>query len=178
MIFDLIAAVAEHPQKDGWMTPAGFATVMSALGLLLVGVLGGRATKNVRIAGDSELTTKEHPPTRREFDKLELDVKSILTTFQTRSDSELKRVLDAVSASSKSADRRITNQNDRLTRKMEEIASGAYQGRQKIWVATNEHAQRLARLEERADIADLFEKLLERIDAQSQLKALPPPMTA
>lgn len=43
--------------------------------------------------------------------------------------------------------REIQAGNEKLAGKVEAIASGAYQGRQKLWDAVNEHREKISRLE-------------------------------
>jgi hypothetical protein len=157
LLFLAATAAPVANQSDGWLTPNGIAVILGALGGFALILLRDKI-RQVRLAPGSELTTNDGPPTRREIDKME----AVFT-----------RTMQAMEASAVRTDKRITNQNANLTKKINEVASGCYLGRQKIWVVTNSHGERIARLEERSDMVETLTSLVENIHTTAAPKVTP-----
>lgn len=168
----LAASVAPSGQPDGWLTPGGISIVIGALGGFALIMLRDKV-RGVRITGDSEMTTKEQPPTRREFDRLEATMNTNFTAYQAQMNEGLIRLMGVMESSSKNADKRFINQNATLSRKIEEVAAGAYQARNRMHVTINEQGQRLARVEERTDIFEKLDKVVDAITSSAQTRVQP-----
>jgi uncharacterized protein YoxC len=128
----------------------------------VVGVLGAVFAGMAKFKGKAEgraeamligpqpfmIELKEQFITRREFDQLA----SMVALTSSEMKGLFRETMKAVADQNSALDKKITNQNERLTRKIEEVASGAYQSRQKIHMNVNAQGERLAKIEERTEI--------------------------
>ena len=154
-------------QTDGWLSPGGIATILGAFGLFLGGLGVGRGTKLTKLAPGSELTLKDEYMPRREAEQRFERLESVVTVNATKMESYFERAVDKMTEQAEAMQKRMENRDIRLTKKIEEVASAGYQGRQKIWVKVNNDAQemgeRLAKIETNQEVAAQLGKLAEAI---------------
>lgn len=105
---------------------------------------------------------------RREFERLESQVTANMTEVKGLFQQTMQVIKDGAAVT----ERRIENQNKRLSESIEKVAKGAYDGRGKIWNRVNDDskafAEDLAVLKERSNFADGIEKLGEVLVAAIQ----------
>jgi methyl-accepting chemotaxis protein len=159
-------------EASNGIPPETVGAIIGAVIIALVGggVLGKRSGKTEgRAEGKAEamligpqpfkVQLKEEFVTRREFEELKGEVKQTVTKME----GLFERTMDAVTNTSNAVQKRIENQNDRLSKKIEEVASGAYRSRAEIHKNVNAQGERLAKLEATSDVAEQLSKLAEAI---------------
>lgn len=144
----------------GWVT--SFVVAISAA----ISIKGARENSLARgrIEGKAEamqigpqpfmVELKEQFVTRREFDRLE----SVIAVNTAEMKGLFRETMGALASQSSSVMKRMENQNDRITKKIEEVASGAYLGRQRLHNTQNEHTGKIAALEAVTNVAAEIEK--------------------
>jgi hypothetical protein len=161
---NLLADVANSvpPGSDNFSV-AGLLAILGALGTLVAGIGAVIHGKNQKAVGVKEQKEREsvaisnnplavkmedHFVTRREFDtfkgEIRVDVaemKGLFGRLNDKFDERDKRYQDK-------ADER----DERLSKKIESVASGAYEARRRIHEKVNEHGERLKSLEDRTPL--------------------------
>jgi hypothetical protein len=168
MMFQLFANLPASPG----ISPEMVGTIIGSVIIALIGggFLGKRSGKaEGKAEGKTEammmgpqpfiVQLKEEFPTRREFDKLE----GMVLASAVKTETAVEKLVELNRQQSAQTDKRIANQNDRLTKQIAEMGSGAYQGRQKIHVIQNQHAERIAALEANAEVAAKLDRLADAI---------------
>lgn len=158
------------------LSPEVVGTILGAVIAALVG--GGFLGKRVgKTEGKAEamqigpqpfmVELKEAFVTRREFDRLE----GIVAVNASRVEGMFRETMKEVKEQNTALGKTVTRQGERLSQEIKDVATGAYLGRQKIHTTVNSNAERLAKIEERADVAGEIGKMSEVIvDALTTLK--------
>lgn len=169
MMMQLLAqAAGSQPVNDSFST----ATLLAILGGLgtLIGAIGTVIHgKNQRAAGKAEVTQigpqpfmvelKETFVTRREHDRLE----ALVAVNATRVEGMFRETMTEVKNLNATTNKTLIRQGERLSQEIKDVATGAYLGRQKIHTSVNANAERLSKVEERADVASEIGKMSEAI---------------
>ena len=174
----LLQLFANLPAANG-ISPEMVGTIIGSViaALLGGGFLGKRSGKaEGKAEGKTEammmgpqpfiVQLKEEFPTRREFDKLE----GMVLASSVKTETAVEKLVELTRQQSTQTDKRIANQNDRLTKQIAEMGSGAYQGRQKIHVIQNQHGERIAALEANSQVAVQLDHLADVILSVSTKK--------
>ena len=106
-----------------------------------------------------EVQLKQEFVTRREFEKLESRLEIVVSDMKGLFRETMSEVRNTTAATMK----RIDGQNDRLTKKIEDIGTGAYHGRQKLWEQVNEQRERLAGIGATTDVATQIGRLADSL---------------
>ena len=109
---------------------------------------------------------KEAFVTRREFDRLEGVVAVNASRVEGMFRETMKEVKDLHSATAKT----ITKQGEKLSQDIRDVATGAYNGRQKIHQTVNSNAERLAKVEQRIETTTELKAVAESICEAIQSK--------
>lgn len=154
---------------------------ITAFVVAVIGALGAVWARNTgRKEGKAEVMQigpqpfmvelKEHFVTRREHDRLEALVAVNATRVEGMFRETMKEVKDLNVATNKT----LVRQGERLSQEIKDVATGAYLGRQKIHTSVNANAERLSKVEERADVASEIGKMSEAIvEALETIKTKP-----
>ena len=102
---------------------------------------------------------KEHFVTRREHDRLE----ALVAVNATRVEGMFRETMTEVKNLNAATNKTVVRQGERLSQEIKDVATGAYLGRQKIHTTVNTNAERLSKVEERADVAGEIGKMSEAI---------------
>lgn len=152
--------------------------VVAVLGAVFAGVQRMRGKEQGKAEGIAEavklgpqpfmVELKEQFITRREFDQLA----AMVAVNTTEMKGLFRETMAAIAEQSRSMGKRIENQNERLTKKIEDVATGAYQSRQKIHLNVNAQGERLAKIEERSEIRGELRAVAEIIAEALHPKAI------
>lgn len=172
----LLYILAQAPPTT--FTMADLKEILGWVTSFVAAVVGAIMVKNAKSQGKTEgkqealmigpqpfkVQLAEEFVTRREFERLE----ATIAVNATRMEGLFERTMDSVEASNTRLTKQLGNQNDRLTKKIEEIGSAGHAGRAKIWDKVNEQRESIAAIEAVSDVATQIGKLAE---------ALQPPVT-
>lgn len=153
------------------------------IGTVIIALLGGGVLgkKSGKVEGKAEgkaeamligpqpfmVELKESFVTRREFDRLE----GVVAVNATRTEGMFREAVKEMKEINAETNRSINRQGKTLAEDIKAVAQGAYAGRQKLHTTVNANAERLAKIEERADVAGEIGQMAEAIvDALEKLK--------
>lgn len=159
---------------SGALTPQVVGTIIGSVIVALVGggIIGKRTGKAEGKAEAMQVgpqpfmvELKEAFVTRREFDRLE----GVVAVNASRVEGMFRETMKEVKDLNASTAKTITRQAERLAQDIRDVATGAYQGRQKIHNTVNANGERLAKVEERLEITTelgvVAESIVEAIKA-------------
>lgn len=149
LLFILAEAAPIQPVDHDFMGKYLAATLAFGGLLTLLGFQIGK--KRVSVSFEEQFVT------RREFERLESQV----TTNMAEVKGLFAQTMQAVKEGNAATDRRIENQNKRLSEQIATVAKAAYDGRKGIWAKVNEKSESLAKLEERTNLVDGLARLGE-----------------
>jgi len=147
------------------------ATVGTIIGAVVVALLGGGVLgkKTGKAEGKAEamligpqpfmVELKQDFVTRREFEKLE----GRLETSVTEMKGLFRETMSEMKCQTNLTLKKMDGQNERLTKKIEEVAGGAYGGRQKLWETLNPLRVEVGALQATSDVAGQLGKLAAAI---------------
>jgi hypothetical protein len=114
---------------------------------------------------------REEFATRRELEKLEatmnahfVEMKGVVTAHSTENKSLFRETMAAMAAQSESVSKKMDRQNKTLSDEIGKVASGAYQGRQKLWTQVNEQRETLGGIKATTDVAAQIGKLADAVN--------------
>ncbi len=164
MMTQLLADVSATvpPGSDSFST-ASLLAILGAIGTLLTAIGAVIHGKQQKAAGVKEqrerdqvtltnnplpVKMEDHFVTRREFDTFKGEIRIDVT--------EMKGLFGRLTDKFEERDKRYQDKQDerdeRLTKKIEAVASGAYEARRRIHEKVNEHGERLKSLEDRTPV--------------------------
>lgn len=171
MFFVLGQAAAEA------ISPVAVGTILGAVIAALVGggVLGKKVSdSNKTLIQNSPLDVrlKEEFVTRREFEKLELtmnahisEIKGTVISSTTRMEGLFNLTMERMESQTTRMTTKVERQSKDLREEIGKVASGAYQGRQKLWIQVNENRDHIAGLKATTDVAGELGKLAVAMQA-------------
>ncbi len=113
---------------------------------------------------------REEFATRRELDKLE----TTILASAVKTEAAFEKFADLTAKQNDNLSKRLVSQSDRLSKKIEDVAGGAYQGRQRIHVTQNEHTAQIAALQANIDVARSLDKLADALKPQTKVQPTHP----
>lgn len=167
----------------GTLTPQMVGTIIGAVVMALLGG-GALGRKNGKQQGKAEgkaealqigpqpfmVQLQQEFVTRRELEKLEgtmnahvAEMKGMMGTSSAEMKGLFAQTMAAMTTQTSQTAKKIEGSNDRLNRKIEEVASGAYNSRGKIHHTLNSQGERLSRVEATSDVAAQISKLADAI---------------
>jgi len=102
---------------------------------------------------------REEFATRRELDKLETTILS----SAVKTEAAFEKFAELTAKQNDNLSKRLVSQSDRLSKQINEVGSGAYQGRNRIHVTQNEHTAQIAALQANIDMAKAIDRLADAI---------------
>lgn len=146
------------------LDPAMVGTIIASVIVALIsgGFLGKKVSDQTRMTIDPQpllVKMQEEFVSRREFDKLEVTVAVNATKAEGYFREASNEMRQAVSSMAKSLER----QNERLTAEIGKVASGAYEGRQRIHAKVNEQGEQIASLRSQMNVAGELAQVGEAI---------------
>lgn len=120
---------------------------------------------------------REEFATRRELEKLEntmsrdmAEIKGINALTSAEMKSLFRETMAEVKALTAGSVKRADGQHERLTKKIEDVASGAYQSRGKIHQTVNNQGERISKLEATSDVAGHLGKLATALNPPTKIQ--------
>ena len=92
------------------------------------------------------------------------ELKGIMAGNSTEMKSLFRETMAGVTAQSTSLTNKIERSNKTLADKIEQVASGSYQGRKVIWDQVNQQREDLGALKATANVADQIAKLADALN--------------
>lgn len=175
MTYLAATAAALEPETVGTIIGA---VILALLGGGLVGKKTGKVEGKVegKAEGKAEalligpqpfmVELKQDFVTRREFEKLEGRLEIAVSDMK----GLFRETMSEVKGQTSFVIKKMDGQNDRLTKKIEEVASGAYQGRQRLHNTVNDQGERLAALEATSNVANQLGKLASAISPPTKVQ--------
>ncbi len=146
------------------LDPAAVGTIIGSViaALATGGIIGKKVSDSTKTTIDPQplmVKMQEEFVSRREFDKLEITVALNATKAEGYFREASNEMRQAVSTMAKSLER----QNERLTTEIGKVASGAYEGRQRIHQKVNEQGEQIAALRAQVNVAEELQSVGEAI---------------
>ncbi|MBV5333154.1 hypothetical protein JZU54_06350 [bacterium] len=162
MLPSLLADVINEPQMN-YITTGAIAAVCSAVsGIVLYSK--GRQNRTVTIDGKPSVRIEDEFVRRTELAEFKQEIR----TEVQRMERSVDKLGDIILVRDESLRRTIKESSENLAQKIEQVASGAFEGRRRIHEEVNRHREQIAAIGVNADVGKHIGKLGAAIMAHTK----------